>query len=185
MLAMFDNTCDGGEVLLSKEEVEAYAEEYYASIYKYCIYFLSNKEDAEDATQETFVVFSRKGHLIEEEHIKMWLFRTAHNMILREYKKRYTKTNRECVFDETLLEASRKFTSFEENMVSYYGERHIKEVYNRLSDREKELFDLYSDGTLKTGEISQMLGVEPHACSMRKGRLIEKCRDIMKEILFY
>ncbi len=171
--------------MLSKEEVEAYCKEYYIPIYQYCMHYLSNKEDAEDATQETFVVFSKKGHLIDKEHIKLWLLRTAHNMVLREYKKRYQKTNKECIFDETLLELSHRFTSFEEEMVSYYGERHIKEVYNRLSDREKEIFDLYSNGTLKTGEISQLLGIEPHACSMRKKRLIEKCRDIMKEILFY
>lgn len=171
--------------MLSKEEIEAYCNEYYTPVYKYCMYFLADKEDAEDATQETFVVFSKKGHLIDVEHIKMWLFRTAHYMVLKEYKKRYKKTEKECVFDEDLLEVSRKFTSFEENMVSYYGERHIKEVYNRLNDREKELFDLYSDGNLKTAQISRLLGLEPHACSMRKGRLIEKCRDIMKEILFY
>ena len=171
--------------MLSKEEVEAYCKEYYVPVYKYCMRYLSNKEDAEDATQETFVIFSKKGHLIDKEHIKPWLLRTAHHMILREYKKRYTKTNKECIYDEDLLEASRKFISFEEDMVSYYGERHIKEVYDRLSDREKEVFDLYSDGNLKTVEISQMLGIEPHACSMRKKRLIEKCRDIMKEILFY
>lgn len=171
--------------MLKKEEVEAYCKEYYSEIYRYCLYFLANKEDAEDATQETFVVFSKKGHLIDREHIRSWLYRAAHNMVLREYKKKYIKTNKECVFDEELLEASRKFTSFEEDMVSYYGERYIKEVYERLTDREKELFDLYCDGTLKTGEISRMLGIEPHACSMRKKRLIDRCRDIMKEILFY
>jgi len=154
--------------LLSKEELEAYCKEYYVPVYKYCMFFLSDKEDTEDATQETFRVFSEKGYLIDEEHIKPWIFRTAHNMILREYKKRYIKMDKECVFDEALLEASRKFTSFEEDMVSYYGERYIKEVYNRLSDREKELFDLYSDGALKTGEISQMLGLEPHACSTKE-----------------
>lgn len=115
----------------------------------------------------------------------MWLFRTAHYMVLREYTKRCKKSDKECVFNEELLEASRKFTSFEENMVSYYGEKYINEVYSRLSDREKELFDLYSDGTLKTAAISQLMGLEPHACSMRKKRLIEKCRDIMKEILFF
>lgn len=171
--------------MLSKEEVESYCKEYYVPIYKYCFYFLSNKEDSEDATQETFVVFSKKGHLIDEKHVRTWLFRTAHNMILRQYKKRYTKTNQECVFDEALLEASQKFISFEEEMVSYYGERHIEEVYSRLNDREKELFDLYSDGTLKTGQISNLLGVDPHTCSMRKKRLKEKCREIMLEILFY
>ena len=149
------------------------------------MYYLNNKEDAEDATQETFVVFSRKGHLLEPCHIESWLYTTANHMVLHQYKKRYIKSDKECEFNEGLLEASRKFTTFEENMVSYYGERHIKDVYERLSDREKELFDLYSDGSLKTGEISQMLGLDPHACSMRKKRLTEKCRDIMKEILFY
>lgn len=175
----------GGGSLLNNEELEEYSNLYYGYIFKYCMFFLSNKEDAEDATQETFAVFSAKGDLLDEKHILPWLLRTAHNMILREYRKRYLKVNRESVFDEKLLEASGKFTRFEEDMVSYYGEKHIKEVYNRLSDREKELFDLYSDGTLKTGEIAQLLGLEPHACSMRKKRLLEKCRDIMKEILFY
>ena len=51
--------------------------------------------------------------------------------------------------------------------------------------RDKELFELYGDGFLKTGAISQLLGLDPHACSMSKGRLIERCRDIMKEIIFY
>ncbi len=175
----------GGESLLSKEEIEVCCNEFYISVYRYCLYFLSDKEDAEDATQETFVAFSRKGHLIEREHIKSWLFRTAHNMVLRKYRERYNKTNRESFCNEAILEASAKFTRFEEDMVSYYGERYVKEVYSRLSDREKELFDLYSDGTLKTGQIAEMLGIDSHTCSMRRKRLKDKCRDIMMEILFY
>lgn len=171
--------------MLSQEELEEYCKEYYVDVYRYCMCHLSNKEDAEDATQETFVAFSKKGHLIDKIHVKNWLYRTAHHMILREYKKRYLKTNKECVYDEALLEASRRFRTFEEDVVSYYGERYEKEVYERLSDRDKELFDLYSDGFLKTGAISQLLGLEPHACSMGKGRLIERCRDILKEIIFY
>ena len=171
--------------MLSKEELEEYCKKYYADVYRYCLHCLSNKEDAEDATQDTFVVFSKKGHLIEEIHVKPWLLRTAHHMVLKAYKKRYTKTNKECVYDEALLEASRRFRSFEEDIVSYYGERYEKEVYERLSERDKELFELYGDGFLKTGAISQLLGLDPHACSMGKKRLIERCRDIMKEILFY
>lgn len=171
--------------MLTEEEIEAYCKEYYADVYRYCLRCLSNKEDAEDATQDTFVVFSNKGYLIDEIHIKPWLLRTAHNMVLKAYKKRYTKTNKECVYDEALLEAFCKFRRFEEDVVSYYGERYEKEVYERLSERDKELFELYGDGFLKTGAISQLLNLDPHACSMGKGRLIERCREIMIEILFY
>lgn len=171
--------------MLGKEELEAYCQKYYADVYRYCLRCLSNKEDAEDATQDTFVVFNKKGHLLDEIHIKPWLFRAAHYMILRAYKKRYAKADKECVYDEALLEVSRKFRTFEEDVVSYYGERYEKEVYERLSERDKDLFELYGDGLLKTGAISQLLGLDPHACSMGKRRLVERCRDIMKEIMFY
>lgn len=171
--------------MLSKEELESYCKEYYTPVYRYCMSRLSNKEDAEDATQETFIIFSKKGHMLEKVHIKPWLLTTAHHMILKEYKRRTTTNDKECAYNEEILELSRKFRSFEEDIVNYYAERYIEEVYARLSDREKELFDLFSDNTLKAGQIAQMLGMEIHACSMRKKRLKEKCRDIMMEILFY
>ena len=170
--------------MLSKEELEAYCKEYYLPVYKYCMSRLSNKEDAEDATQETFVIFSKKGHLIEENHIKAWLMATAHYVVLKEYRRRtYAKNKEETLKGET-PELYNKIRTFEEDMVDYYIEKYIEDVYARLTDREKELFDLCSDGNLKTGQIAEILGVDAHACSMRKKRLKEKCREIMLEILF-
>lgn len=171
--------------MLSKEEIEVYCREYYSPIYKYCLSRLTCEADAEDAAQETFVVFSRKGHMLNPEHIKPWLLTTAHYMVLKEFKRRSTVRDKECVFDEDMLELSRKVRSFEEDIVDYYIDKYIKEIYERLNEKEKELFDLYSDGNIKTGQIAQLLGLEPHACSMRKLRLKERCREIMLEILFY
>lgn len=171
--------------MLSKEELDAYCQEYYEPVFKYCMRRLSKKEDAEDATQETFVVFSRKSHLIEEEHVSGWLFATAHNIVLKEYRKRSKNKDRMLEFDDEITSLSVRVRSFEEEMVSYYMERFVEEIYSRLSDREKELFDLCSGGNLKTGQISKILGLETTACSMRKKRLKEKCRDIMMEILFF
>lgn len=171
--------------MLSKEEMEEYCEGYYSLIYKYCMKKLSNKADAEDATQETFEIFSRKGHMLKHEHIKPWLLTTAHHMVLKEYKRRTVVKDKQCAFDEEMTELSCKIRSFEDALVDYYLDKHINDIYSRLTDREKELFDLYSDGTMKTGQIAQIMGLEPHACSMRKKRLEEKCRDIMTEILFY
>lgn len=171
--------------MLSKEEMEEYCNEYYSLIYKFCMKKLSNKAGAEDATQETFEIFSRKGHMLKPEHIKPWLLTTAHHMVLKEYKRRTVAKDKQCVFDEEMVELSCKVKSFEDAMVEYYLYKYINDIYERLTDREKELFDLYSDGTLKTGQIAQIMGLEPHACSMRKKRLEEKCKDIMTEILFY
>lgn len=171
--------------MLSKDELEAYSKEYYLIIFKYCYKRLNDKEDAEDATQDTFMIFNQKGHIIDKEHVAAWLFATAHNIILREYKKRYLNKENVCPFDEEMEALSHKVRTIEDDMVNYYTERYIDEIYSRLSDKEKEFFDLFSDCTLKTGQIAQMMGMDPHACSMRKKRLKEKCKDIMLEILFY
>ena len=171
--------------MLSKEELDVYSKEFYTPIFKYCMKKLSNVTDAEDATQETFAVFSEKGYMLNSEHIQTWLITTAHHMVLREYQRRYKKKDNECSYNEDILELSRKVRTFEEDLVDYYIGRHLKDIYETLSDREKEVFDLYSDGTMKTGEIAQILGIDPHACSMRKKRLETRCREIMLEILFY
>lgn len=171
--------------MLTKEKMEEYSKEYYFPVYKYCMSKLSNRQDAEDAVQETFLVFSNKGHLLEEQHIKAWLFAVAHNMIMKEYKRRLVAKDKKIVFDEAMTEHSKKITTIEESLVDYYFERFEDEIYSRLTDKEKDLYDLYSDGNIKTGQIAQIMGLEPHACSMRKKRLKEKCREIMMEILFY
>ena len=171
--------------MLTKEKMEEYSREYYFPVYKYCMSKLSNRQDAEDAVQETFLVFSNNGHLLEEQHIKAWLFAVAHNMIMKEYKRRLVAKDKKIVFDEAMTEHSKKITTIEESLVDYYFERFEDEIYSRLTDKEKDLYDLYSDGNIKTGQIAQIMGLEPHACSMRKKRLKEKCREIMMEILFY
>ncbi len=171
--------------MLSKEELEKYSKEHYLIIFKYCFKRLGDREDAEDATQETFMIFSEKGHMVEKEHVVAWLFATAHNIVLREYKKRFMNKGKECCFDEEMEALSQKVRKIEDDMVDYYIERYVDEIYSRLSDKEKELYDLFSDGNIKTGQIAQILGIDSHACSMRKKRLKEKCKDIMMEILFF
>lgn len=181
----FKKSQAGGDILLSTEELDRYCREFYSPIFRYCMYFLTNKEDAEDVTQETFLIFSNKGQLLEERHIGTWLYKTAHNLILREYQKRRTKTDKETALEDKALELSHKYISFEENMISYYLPRHLKEIHSLLPDKDKKLFELCLDGTKKTAQIAQILGIEPHACSMRKKRLRIKCEEIMYKILFY
>lgn len=58
--------------MLSKEELEAYSREYYSVVFRFCMSRLSNIADAQDATQETFAAFSKKGHLLKPEYVKPW-----------------------------------------------------------------------------------------------------------------
>lgn len=171
--------------MLSREQMETYCKKHYGDIFKYCMYKLNNKEDAEDATQETFFVFSKKGHLVDEEHVRPWLFITAKYVVYRMYRNRKNELSRTTEFNEDMPELVRSFHSFEQDVIDLYSDRFIEYIYPRLTEKEKELYELYSEGTMKTAEMARILGIEPHNCSMRKKRLRERFRELMLEIMFY
>lgn len=67
-------------------------EEYNELVFKTCIGFLHNKEDAEDVTQEVFVELYRSAHTFRSEaKVSTWLYRISVNKSLnfiRDNKKR-------------------------------------------------------------------------------------------------
>lgn len=172
--------------MLSEEQLEAYSKEYYNVVYKYCMKYLGNKEDAEDATQTTFLEFSKKHeNIISEEHIKPWIYAVAKNIIMREYTKRKRKLGKESVFDEELFEGNMRCSRFEDGIVDVYGEKFEREIYESMSPGEREIYDLYTDDLLKPHEKAKILGISGHASSMKGHRLKERFRDKLKEKLFY
>lgn len=98
-------------------------------------------------------------------------------MVLKEYKRCIVAKDKECIFDENILELSRKARYFEENLIDCYIDQYIPETRSQLNESDKELLDLYSDGNSKTGKISQLLGIEPHTFSMRKN-VLKKSAEI-------
>ena len=90
--------------MLSKEELEAYSKEYYADVYRYCLCCLSNKEDAEDATQEVFARFFRT--LNQYQHYgkaQNYLYVIAAN-ICRDFYRKPEEVSVEELPDEPILE---------------------------------------------------------------------------------
>ena len=90
--------------------------------------------------------------MLESKHIKAWLFATAHHMVLKEYRRRSFEKDKCCLNDE-MTGISCKVRNFEEDLIDCYIDKYITEIYEKLNEREKELFDLCSDGNMKTGDV--------------------------------
>ena len=72
----------GGRPVINKEECSRIISQYYKEIYNYCYSRLSfDKQSAEDCAQEVFVTFFSKGEKLSDEAIRLWLYRTADNII--------------------------------------------------------------------------------------------------------
>src|SRR5437016_12003920 len=64
---------------------------YYASLYRFALSLTRKESDACDLTQQTFYVWARKGHQLQDaSKVKSWLFTTLHREFL-ETQRRQTR----------------------------------------------------------------------------------------------
>lgn len=68
---------------------EQIIQKYYRELYNYCFAKLKyNKQSAEDCTQELFLILLKKHeNLDENDNIRIWLYRTADNVIKAYHRK--------------------------------------------------------------------------------------------------
>src|SRR5881392_1568700 len=64
---------------------------YYASLYRFALSLTRKESDACDLTQQTFYIWARKGHQLQDaSKVKSWLFTTLHREFL-ETQRRQTR----------------------------------------------------------------------------------------------
>ena len=112
-------------------------DKYYNEIYSYCFIKLKyNKHSAEDCTQEVFVIFFQKHEKLYENNIKIWLYRTADNIIKTYLRK---NTNNNTVSIENSVEAMNLADT------SQFHENDESDIFDCLTEEELKLVRLYYD----------------------------------------
>jgi RNA polymerase sigma-70 factor, ECF subfamily len=62
---------------------------YYPSLYRFAFSLTRQESEACDLTQETFLIWARKGHNVRDESkVKSWLFTTLHREYLQKQRRR-------------------------------------------------------------------------------------------------
>src|SRR6185369_13143782 len=61
---------------------------HYASLYRFAMSLTRKESDASDLTQQTFYIWARKGHQLQDHSkVKSWLFTTLHREFLETQRK--------------------------------------------------------------------------------------------------
>jgi len=137
--------------LIDSEKCGIIINRHYREIYNYC-YAKTNyrKHSAEDCTQEVFLIFFKKYKSLEsDENIRIWLYRTADNVI-RNYNRKFA------VSDISISDVEEELRDFSE--VSSFEEK--ESILDSLSDEEKRIVSVYygsSYGDKKSA--SKILGI--------------------------
>ncbi|GAA0357663.1 RNA polymerase sigma factor [Bacillus horti] len=145
------------------EHVPGSYEKYAHTLFKIAIVHLGNKEDAEEAIQDTFIKLMEKGPVFnDEEHEKAWLIRvlTNHckNMLGRVWRKREVK-----------LEGM-------ESIFTTPADRELISLVLALPIKYKNVIHLYYYEDYSVREISEILKISESAVKMR----LQRGRQLLK-----
>ncbi|MEG1871046.1 MAG: RNA polymerase sigma factor [Peptostreptococcaceae bacterium] len=136
---------------------------YSDMVFRISMIYLGNKEDSEEAMQESFLrLIYKSPKFTDDEHEKAWLIRVTTNvckdMVRSVWRKRVIKM---------------------ENIENYYdnpSEIHIMEEILNLSDKYKAVIYLYYFEDYNVKEISEILNITESAVKMR----LKRGRDLLK-----
>ena len=136
---------------------------YSDMLFRICMVYLGNKEDAEEAMQESFLKLIYKSpQFTSEEHEKAWLIRVTTN-----------------VCKDMLRSVWRKRVIKLEEVEGYYenpSDMHIMEEILKLPAKYKAVIYLYYFEDYAVNQISEILKITESAVKMR----LKRSRDILK-----
>lgn len=130
--------------MVDKIKADLISKMYYEDIHKYCYTRLKNNfDDADDVTQDVFLLFQIKSPDLEDKNLRAWLFSTACRKCKEYMRKRgnelnYVPVEEYDIEDETanICELLEECDSFDIEKIDQYREI----VFKHLTEREKIIY---------------------------------------------
>ena len=147
-------------------------------LYRLALYFLKNKEDAEDIVGEAVLDAYRQIESLREESLfKNWIIKILTNkckMKLKEYALYKEKPS------ENIVELSDEMAK-RENQRDEFNRIELKELLMTLENEERFIVCLSVFEGYKGDEIAELLGLKPATVRSKKQRALAKLAGLIKE----
>ncbi|MFE8699726.1 RNA polymerase sigma factor [Cytobacillus sp. FJAT-54145] len=137
-------------------DIESLYIEFHLDIYHFSLYFSSNKQDAEDITQETFIKAIRNSHMLKDHtRAKYWLLSIArHTAIDHLRKKKFKSTLPELLDKMTKIE---RRDSLDEHLLVKEQWEEIQTALFRIKPHYRSLLILRGIQEMTIRETAEIL----------------------------
>lgn len=144
---------------MTRSEFEHIAAQLRQRVLKVGLDFFSNKEDAEDAAQETMVQLWRYlEHIDAERNVEALAVRVAKNCCVSMYRRQSGKTDTVDI-DQQVKSHLESITSPQGLLEAEDTRRMLSEAMALLKPRERQLFELRQMDGLSTNEVASQTGI--------------------------
>jgi len=147
------------------------------AVFRFCYFKLSNKELAQDVTQESWSktwIYITSGK--EIENIKAFVFKVAKNLIVDQYRKQKTFSL------DNMMEDGFELSFDERSMIEDKEEvANILQVLNKLPVDHREIVLMRFLEELSIKEIAEIIGDSPNNISVKIHRIMKDIRTKHKD----
>lgn len=159
--------------------IDAIVKECTPLIKKYCMTFKDVKNYADDITNDVMTFLVEKWDTLRKDNIKAWLFRVADKFIKR-YSSKLSKERDHITESIESLEEQNKEPISNDDYTPFVFENNIdkwkQEVYQKLIDDEKILYDLRYNQKLTLQQISEKISIPYTTLHDKYNQLEEKSK---------
>ncbi len=168
----------------NKISIEKIVDSYYQKIYKLSLFYLKDKQESEEITQEIFLKVIKKLSTFKgQANIYTWIYRIASNTLINYQKRkklvRFLSLDNISIKDEYLNNLSKLDPAIhlEINECKNIQIEQLEKAINLLSNREKKAFYLFYYDNLKQKKIAQIMKTSKSAVES----LIHKAKKKIKK----
>ena len=141
-------------------------QQVYADLYRFALYTLKNKTDAEDAVSETVTeAFASIGRLRKTESFKAWIFRILYYKC-KDRLREYTRKMEELPEDYKELPTKE---CIEEGAM-------IRAMFYELEEEERMIISMHLFAGYTSKEIGKLLGLNENTVRSKESRALNKLR---------
>lgn len=166
------------------EFISALYEQYYFFLYRYAFSKVSfDKDAAANCAHAVFDVATKNIDKLRcHKNIGGWMMQTLKNIISNYYKTQRRRATKEAIYSGMTTKYDLSFELWPDNIFSDNEIQEIKhEIIDPLSDREKQIYQLFYAENRSVKSISEMLCISEAAIKMRLMRLRNKIHDEIKK----
>ena len=165
---------EGKELVLRARQgdKEAFSQLYgqiYQDLYRFALYTLKNKQDAEDVVSDTVVAaFEQIGKLREADAFRGWIFKILSNLCRRKLKEYVSKT----------VELPDDLSVLPEDIAENVQ---IRTSFALLSGEERFIISMHIFAGYDSKEIGKILHMNHNTVRSKESRALQKMKQSMAE----
>lgn len=168
------------------QDFQTLVERHRGRIYTFAFYYLKNREDAEDVTQEVLVRLWDHWRRLEGDHLKAWIMRVTRNACCDASRRRKTRGNVEAPTEDERIENMESQTADPQRVAEAADfRRRLTDALTQLPEPHRSIVILREIDGLTYDEIAETVGRPLNTVKVYLHRARKMLREHLKEVPAY